>query len=64
MIEEVSVMCTFDDYQKAMDYTKTILEDVVLLTLHGENGKMLHAPISKNNIKEIVSFFEEKRNAT
>ena len=60
MIKEISVMKTFDDYREAMDYTKTILEDVVLLTLHGENGTMMHGAISKNNIQEILNLFEDK----
>jgi hypothetical protein len=59
MIKEVSIIKTFDDYRKAMDYTKTILEDVVLLTMHGENGKKLHGPISKVNIQEIINLFGE-----
>jgi hypothetical protein len=59
MIKEVSVIKAFDDYRKAMDYTKTILEDVVLFTMHGENGSKLHGPISKINIQEILSLFLE-----
>ena len=59
MIKEVSVIKAFDDYRKAMNYTKTILEDVVLLTLHGENGEKLHGPISKINIQEILDLFPE-----
>ena len=61
MIKEVSIIKAFDEYRKAMDYTKTILEDVVLLTLHGENGKQLHGPISKRNIQEVLDLFENKR---
>jgi hypothetical protein len=60
MIKEVSIVKAFDDYRKAMDYTKTILEDVVLLTVHGENGKKLHVPISKINIQEILNLFKKK----
>ena len=61
MIKEVSIIKAFDEYRKAMDYTKTVLEDVVLLTLHGENGKQLHGPISKRNIQEVLNLFENKR---
>ena len=60
MIKEVSIIKAFDDYREAMNYTKTILEDVVLLTLHGENGKKLHGPVSKTNIKEILDLFKDK----
>jgi hypothetical protein len=60
MIKEVSIVKAFDDYREAMDYTKTILEDVVLLTVHGENGKKLHGPISKVNIQEILNLFKKK----
>jgi hypothetical protein len=60
MIKEISIIKAFDDYQEAMDYTKTILEDVVLLTIHGENGKVLHGPISKVNVQEILDLFEDK----
>ena len=59
MIKEVSIIKAFDDYREAMNYTKTILEDVVLFTMHGENGKKLHGPISKINIQEILSLFSE-----
>lgn len=61
MIKEVSIIKCFDDYREAMDYTKTILEDVVLFTMHGENGKQLHGPVSKANIKEILDLFEESK---
>ena len=60
MIKEISIIKAFDDYREAMDYTKTILEDVVLLTMHGENDKKLHGPISKVNIQEIINLFEKK----
>ena len=60
MIKEVSIIKAFEDYREAMDYTKTILEDVVLLTIHGKNGKKLHGPISKTNIQEILNLFKEK----
>ena len=60
MIKEVSMMKVFDDYREAMNYTKTILEDVVLLTMHQENGKKVHGPISKNNLQEIIELFDKK----
>jgi hypothetical protein len=61
MIKEISIIKAFDDYRKAIDYTKTVLEDVVLLTMHGENGKKLHGPISKINIQEILNLFGDRK---
>ena len=60
MIKEVAIIKAFGDYRKAMDYTKTILEDVVLLSIHAENGKVLYGPISKVNIQEVLDLFEEQ----
>ena len=37
-----------------------VLHDGVLLSLHGENGKVLFGFISKVNIQELLDCFEEK----
>jgi hypothetical protein len=61
MIKEVFILKCFDEYREAMNYTKTIFEDCVLLTMHGENGKKVHGPISKVNIQEILNLFDERK---
>lgn len=58
MIEEVSVVNAYADYREAMNKAKTIKEDVVLMTLHGENGRKLHAPITVENLKMVVQLFD------
>lgn len=60
MIIELAVIKTFEDYKQAKDYTQTILQDGVLLSLHCENGKVSFGFISKVNIQELLDCFEEK----
>ena len=61
MIKEIAIIKAFDNYREAMDYTKTIKEDVALISIHADNGKTLFGPISKANIQEVLDLFKEER---
>lgn len=62
MIKEVAIIRGFDHYREAKDYAKTFLEDVVLLSIHDKNGKVLYGPMSKVNVQEVLDLFKEKAN--
>ena len=60
MIEEVSIINAYTDYSEAMNKTKAVKEDVILVTLHGPNGRKMHAPISKANWESVLELFDKK----
>ena len=64
MYEEVSVVNAYTDYREAANKAKTIKEDVILLTLHGSNGRMLHAPVTVANLKMAIDLFDAEKEKT
>lgn len=61
MIEEVSIINAYTDYSEAMTKAKAFKEDAILVTLHGPNGRKMHAPISKENWKAVLELFDETK---